>query len=152
MKRYFINQEGDANKFWNIDLTDSAYTVTFGKVATKGRETSNKLGSSEACAAEVSKLIQEKLRKGYREIQAGEAVPEKAVSKKLKPVYRPMDEDMFWEILDTLNWKKTGDDDAVLMPAEKRLAALPLDDIFVFDEFLAEKLYQLDEKKYAAAC
>ncbi|GAB3730420.1 hypothetical protein GCM10027594_12390 [Hymenobacter agri] len=152
MKRYFINQEGDANKFWNIELIDSAYTVTFGKVATKGRETSKALGSSEACAAEVSKLIQEKLRKGYREIQMGETVPEKAVSKKLKHVYRPMDEDLFWEILDALNWKKTGDDDAVLLPAEKRLAALPLNDIFAFDELLAEKLYQLDSQKYAAAC
>lgn len=152
MKRYFINQEGDANKFWNIELTDSIYTVTFGKIATKGRETVKKLGSSEACVAEVLKVIQEKLHKGYREIQVGEVVPEKAVPKKLKPVYRPMDEDLFWEILDTLNWKKTGDDEAVLLPAEKRLAALPLADIFAFDELLAEKLYRLDEEKYAAAC
>jgi predicted DNA-binding WGR domain protein len=152
MKRNFINQEGDANKFWNVETVGSAYTVAFGKIGTKGRETTKQLDTLEACAAEVSKLIQEKLRKGYREIQAGETVPEKAVPEKLKPVYRPMDEDLFWEILSTLNWKRTGDDDAVLLPAEKRLAALPLEDIFAFDEFLAEKLYQLDEEKYAAAC
>jgi predicted DNA-binding WGR domain protein len=152
MKRCFVNQEGDANKFWNVELTNSTYTVTFGKVATKGRESSKTMGNAEACAAEVSKLIQEKSRKGYREIQLGETVPTKQVPEKLKPVYRPVDEDLFWEILGSLNWKKTGDDDAVLLPAEKRLAALPLADIFAFDELLAQKLYQLDGQKYAAAC
>jgi predicted DNA-binding WGR domain protein len=147
MKRRFINQQGEANKFWNVETVGSAYMVAFGKIGTKGRETVKQLATSEACAAEVAKLIQEKLRKGYQEIQAGEAVPDKP-----KPVYRPMDEDLFWEILDTLNWKKTGDDDAVLLPAEKRLATLPLSDLFAFDELLAEKLFHLDGEKYAAAC
>ena len=46
MKRYFINQEGEANKFWNIELTASSYTVTFGKIATTGRKTPKALVKS----------------------------------------------------------------------------------------------------------
>nr|WP_262904545.1 DUF4240 domain-containing protein [Hymenobacter lucidus] len=63
-----------------------------------------------------------------------------------------MSEGLFWEILDLFNWKKTGDDDAVMLPAEKRLATLPVEDIFAFEDILTEKLYQLDGEQYAAAC
>ncbi|GAB2772407.1 putative DNA-binding WGR domain protein [Hymenobacter luteus] len=147
MKRYFINQEGEANKFWNIEIDGSAYSVIFGKVGTRGRESRKELGDATACAAEVSKLIQEKQRKGYQEIEENAPVPEKKAA-----TYRPMDEALFWEILDLLNWKRAGNDDAVLLPAEKRLATLPPEDIFAFEDILAEKLYQLDGEKYAAAC
>jgi predicted DNA-binding WGR domain protein len=147
MKRYFINQEGEANKFWNIEIHDSAYTVDFGKIGTLGRKNQKVAADAAACAAEVAKLIQEKQRKGYYEVAEGAPIPEK-----LAPAYQPMDEEVFWEILSLLNWKKTGNDDAVLLPAEKRLAALPLADIFAFEDILAEKLYRLDGEKYAAAC
>ncbi|WP_139925454.1 DUF4240 domain-containing protein [Hymenobacter sp. DG01] len=147
MKRYFINQEGEANKFWNIEIDGSAYTVTFGKVGTKGRESHKVFSDASVCAVEVAKLMQEKQRKGYQEIEGNAPVPEKKAA-----AYRPMDEALFWEILDLLNWKKAGNDDAVLLPAEKRLAALPLEDIFAFEDILADKLYQLDGEKYAAAC
>jgi predicted DNA-binding WGR domain protein len=147
MKRYFINQEGDANKFWNVEISQAGYTVTFGKMGSKGRETTKNLATTEVCATEVAKLIQEKLHKGYSEIQAGEIIPTKAAA-----CYRPMDEGLFWEILAAFNWKKTGDDEAVMLPAEKRLAALSVEDIFAFDDLLAAKLYQLDGEKYAAAC
>ena len=147
MTRYFINQEGDANKFWTVQVSGCACVVTFGKIGTKGREARKELTDTVACATEAARLIREKQRKGYREVLENEPVPEK-----LKPEYRPMDEELFWEILDSLNWKRTGDDEAVLRPAEKRLAALPVEDIFAFEEILAEKLYQLDGEKYAVAC
>ncbi|TDN36726.1 hypothetical protein A8B98_08045 [Hymenobacter sp. UV11] len=63
-----------------------------------------------------------------------------------------MDEDLFWEIIASFNWKKRGDDDAIMLTAEERLATLPVEDIFAFDNILAEKLYQLDGQKYANAC
>ncbi|OON67877.1 hypothetical protein B0919_16435 [Hymenobacter sp. CRA2] len=63
-----------------------------------------------------------------------------------------MDEDLFWELIAAFNWKRTGDDEAVMRPAEKRLAAMPAEDIFAFDELLAEKLYLLDGQRYADAC
>ena len=147
MRRYFINQAGEANKFWNVEIDDASYTVTFGKIGTQGRQNSKTLADAAYCEAEVAKLIADKMRKGYREIREGEAAPQKVAAE-----YRPMDEELFWEILDSFNWKKSGDDEAVMLPAVKRLAALPVEDIFAFDDILAEKLYQLDSKRYAAAC
>lgn len=147
MKRYFIKQQGEANKFWNVETDEATYTVAFGKIGTQGRQSSKILANAVACEAEVIKLIADKTKKGYQEIWEGEVAPEKAAAK-----YRPMDEELFWEIIALFNWKKLGDDDAVMLPALKRLAALPVKDIFAFDNILAEKLYQLDGAKYADAC
>ncbi|GAB2963474.1 hypothetical protein GCM10027048_35590 [Hymenobacter coalescens] len=147
MKRYFINQGGESNKFWNIETDGAAYTVTFGKVGTNGRVSRKELANVVSCEAEAAKLILEKLKKGYHEVGADEPVPAKQIA-----AYRPMDEDLFWELIAAFNWKRTGDDEAVMRPAEKRLAAMPVEDIFAFEEVLAEKLYQLDGEKYAAAC
>jgi len=147
MTRYFINQEGEANKFWNIKIDDSNYTVSFGKIGTQGRVSSKNLADAVACEAEVAKLVVDKKKKGYKEIQEGETIPQKVLAE-----YRPMDESLFWEIIASFNWKKSGDDDAVMLPALKRLAALQVTDIFAFENILAEKLYQLDGAKYADAC
>lgn len=147
MKRCFINQVGEANKFWNIETIGFFYVVTFGKIGAKGRENRKELLSAEACEAEAAKLIQGKLKKGYLEIKPDEVASEKHVV-----VCRIMDEALFWEILASFNWKRVGDDEAVMRPAEKKLASLSVNDIFAFDEMLAEKLYQVDGEQYAAAC
>lgn len=147
MKRYFINQEGEANKFWNVEIDDATYTVAFGKIGTQGRQNSKTSVDAASCETEVAKLIADKTKKGYREIREGESVSQKVTAE-----YRPMDEDLFWEIIASFNWKKQGDDDAVMLPAAKKLASLPIEDIFTFDDILAEKLYQLDGQKYANAC
>jgi predicted DNA-binding WGR domain protein len=147
MKRYFINQEGQSNKFWSVETDDATYTVTFGKIGVQGRQNSKSLADAASCEAEIAKLIADKVKKGYLEVREGEEVPQKATAE-----YRPMDEDLFWEIIASFNWKKQGNDDAVMLPAEKLLASLPVEDIFTFDNILAGKLYQLDGKKYADAC
>lgn len=61
-----------------------------------------------------------------------------------------MNEDTFWEIISLFNWKKTGDDDAVLKPALKKLVSLEIEDIQQFAEILAEKLFYLDGIEYAS--
>ena len=60
-----------------------------------------------------------------------------------------MGEDAFWSLIASLNWKKTGDDDAVVEPVVAALASMPQADIFRFDDLLAEKLHALDGEKYA---
>jgi predicted DNA-binding WGR domain protein len=147
MKRYFINLEGEANKFWSVETDSDTYTVIFGKIGTQGRQSSKSFATSAFCETEVAKLIAGKTRKGYVETQEVETIPQKVETE-----YRPMDEDLFWEIIASFNWKKQIDDDAIMLPAEKRLASLPIEDIFAFDNILAEKLYQLDGKKYADVC
>lgn len=145
MKRTFLNQEGESNKFWTIELMDNTYKVCFGKVGTKGRESIKEFTDNDSCAKEADKLINDKQRNGYKELAEGQAIPEK-----LEHGYRPMDEEVFWDVIKSFNWKKTGDDDAVLKPAIKKLVGMTTEDIQQFAEILAEKLYNLDGIAYAS--
>ena len=143
--RRFINQTGDSNKFWNIIQMDNSYTLTWGKIGTEGRTNEKTFASPEDCSKEIEKLIKEKLSKGYQEVLDQDNIPTKPTQK-----YKPMDENIFWEIISSFNWKKTGDDEAVLRPAVKRLASMTIEDIYKFADILAEKLYMLDGISYAS--
>lgn len=136
MKRFFFCQEKGSNKFWNVEVEENRLTVRFGKVNTNGQEKVKEFDDPAAATKEAEKLIAEKLRKGYHEIVEGEAIPDKPEAK--------MDEDLFWEIIDRLNWKKKGDDEAVIKPALKFLAARPVEEIFLFDDIFSKKLYDID--------
>ena len=61
-----------------------------------------------------------------------------------------MDEDRFWEIIAKLDWGRKRNED-ITAPAVKQLGAYEVEDIFRFEEILAQKLYALDGAKYAAA-
>lgn len=63
-----------------------------------------------------------------------------------------MNENTFWDIIGQFDWDKTGDDDAVLEPALRALAALDQDAIFDFDNILSEKLHALDTREHCRAC
>ena len=60
-----------------------------------------------------------------------------------------MDDATFWEITDSFDWSKLGDDHAVMRPAIDRLKKLTEADLQAFDEILAQKLYALDTKAHA---
>ncbi len=60
-----------------------------------------------------------------------------------------MSEETFWGILERLDWRKTGDDEAVLEPAVIALSALSEADVTKFEDFLAEKLFALDTREHA---
>ena len=145
MKRVFINQIGDSNKFWTIEQIENSYHVTWGKIGTEGRTKDKKLSTSEECSKEIEKLIKEKINKDYQEIAN---ITEISAKQSLED--KPMNEDVFWEIISLFNWKKIGDDEAVLRPASKRLASMKIEDIQRFAEILAEKLYSLDGIEYAS--
>jgi len=144
MKRLFINQEGESNKFWSIEIFDNRFTVAFGKVGTKGRESSKEFADADTCVKEAEKLISDKKRNGYKELSDSEEIPEK-----IEQPYRPMNEEVFWEIIASFNWKRTGDDDAILRPALKRLVSMKIEDIEQFAKILTEKLFKLDGLLYA---
>lgn len=61
-----------------------------------------------------------------------------------------MTENKFWKILDMLDWDNAGDDDKVLKPALDYLAKLEDEEIFAFEELMAEHLYKLDTRGFAA--
>ena len=144
MKQYFINQTGDSNKFWTIEQVQNSYIVQWGKIGTEGRINKKEFDKEDECNSEVTKLVKEKISRGYSKVDSLEKIRDKP-----KHEYKPMDEEVFWEIIALFNWKKTGDDDAVLKPAVNRLVSMTIDDVFKFAEILAEKLYLIDGIEFA---
>lgn len=67
MKRCFIFQEGNSQKFWNIEVEGTGFTVTFGKLGTAGQTSGKSFDTAEKCQKEADKLIAEKTKKGYVE-------------------------------------------------------------------------------------
>lgn len=60
-----------------------------------------------------------------------------------------MDEATFWQFVGKLDWKKTGDDEAVCSPVVTALAARSVAAIEAFEEILAQKLHALDTEAHA---
>lgn len=63
-----------------------------------------------------------------------------------------MNESSSWEVIALLDWDKSGDDDAVIEPACRALAAMDHDAIFKFDDILSERLHALDTREHCRAC
>ena len=57
----------------------------------------------------------------------------------------------FWQIIDLLDWSKSGDDEAVIAPAVAKLADLPIGNIHQFEDILSHKLWLLDTRAHANA-
>jgi Protein of unknown function (DUF4240) len=60
-----------------------------------------------------------------------------------------MTEEQFWSLMSLVNWKKLGDDDAVVRPLVSAITKLSVEEIFAFDDILAEKLHALDTEAHA---
>lgn len=60
-------------------------------------------------------------------------------------------EENFWNIIARLNWDAKGGRDEVLMPAIAILSEHPESHIYLFEDILSDKLYQLDTKAHALA-
>lgn len=55
----------------------------------------------------------------------------------------------FWSLIRSLDWQRTGDDDAVIAPVVEALSAKSRNGICLFEERLAFLLYQLDTRAHA---
>lgn len=145
MRREFYCQDDTSNKFWTIELIGQAVVTTNGRIGAKPREARKEFATSDAAQREIEKLVASKLRKGYIEGKIENAPQyERPVWASMK-----MSDDVFWRIIGLLNWKKLGDDDAVIRPAVKALASMAIEDILRFEDILAEKLYALDTEAHA---
>ena len=51
----------------------------------------------------------------------------------------------FWQVIETLDWSREKPDE-IMLPAIKKLADMPVVNIYLFTDKLAEKLYQLDTR------
>jgi uncharacterized protein (TIGR02996 family) len=65
--RTFEFSDGASNKFWNITLNGNSFTVTFGKLGTKGQTQVKDFADDASAKKEHDKLVAEKLKKGYSE-------------------------------------------------------------------------------------
>lgn len=145
MKREFYYQNDTSNKFWTIELIGNCYVTTHGRIGTKPRETRKEFSDKAKAESEFNKQIASKLKKGYAEGSIVEA------TEHVKPDWAgmTMSEDLFWRIIGLLNWKKIGDDEAVIKPVIRVLSEMSVEDIFRFEDILSNKLYALDTEAHA---
>ena len=59
--RTFVFTDAKSNKFWNIELQAASFTVTFGKVGTKGQTQTKAFKDGATARQEHNKLVAEKL-------------------------------------------------------------------------------------------
>jgi predicted DNA-binding WGR domain protein len=71
--RSFEFVEGTSAKFWEIARVGSEVMVRFGRIGTQGQSSVKTLADETAAAAHETKLINEKLRKGYAETNSSSA-------------------------------------------------------------------------------
>ncbi len=76
--------------------------------------------------------------------------PRASVEIRLRPAAEKpaLSEAQFWNIISKLDWAKTRNED-ILAPAVSALSAMPISAIYLFQNILAEKLFQLDSKAFA---
>jgi len=73
--RTFEYDDGKSQKFWNIELSGDSFTVTFGKLGTKGQTQTKTFPDAAKALKEHDKLVAEKVKKGYRETTLATPTP-----------------------------------------------------------------------------
>ncbi|WP_281232516.1 DUF6493 family protein [Flavobacterium gelatinilyticum] len=83
MKKTLKYIDGNSDKFWEIEVTGTSYTVTYGKNGTSGTTQTKSFGSDEECLKMAEKILAEKVKKGYSETGEVDATskPKSAKSK-----------------------------------------------------------------------
>ena len=67
--RRFFFDDGKSRKFWSITQRGKKQTTWHGRLGSTGRETTKTFPSASAAEADTAKLVSQKLRKGYIEIE-----------------------------------------------------------------------------------
>jgi predicted DNA-binding WGR domain protein len=79
--RRFEFSQGSSHKFWEIALSGSSLTTRWGRIGAAGQSQTRSFASEAEATEALDKLIEEKRRKGYREVAAeGEARPREAAA------------------------------------------------------------------------
>lgn len=65
MKKHLKFIDGTSDKFWQIEVSGLAHTVTYGKNGTSGTTQTKSFASAEECLKSAEKLLSEKIKKGY---------------------------------------------------------------------------------------
>lgn len=73
MKKHLKYIDGSSDKFWQIEVLEATYTVTYGRNGTNGVSQARTYADSAECLKMAEKLLNEKIKKGYSE--NGDVVP-----------------------------------------------------------------------------
>ena len=68
MKRAFEFIDEKSHKFWWIETSENKFVVNYGKIDTIGKYEIKEWDSVEECEKQAAKLINSKIRKGYKEV------------------------------------------------------------------------------------
>ena len=143
MKRKFINQEELSDKFWDIEYFGKTQKINFGKTGTKGREAIKEFDNEQECIKESEKIIAQKTKKGYIEIQENDDIPQKQElsDNEKADIY-------FWEAIEKSNKHKKShwseyDIDEHLENLTEYLSKFGKDRLIMFEKTLQEKLSEL---------
>ncbi len=68
-KRKFELVEGNSSKFWHVEQKAKTQTVHYGRIGTNGQTKTKSFETAALAKASVEKLIQQKLKKGYVEVE-----------------------------------------------------------------------------------
>ncbi|WP_444995843.1 WGR domain-containing protein [Aliikangiella sp. IMCC44359] len=71
-KTYLEYNDEKSAKFWQIEVKEDFYVITYGKIGTNGSHTTKYFDSNESTEKDAIKLIQSKKKKGYKEITTSE--------------------------------------------------------------------------------
>ncbi|MBW2737144.1 MAG: WGR domain-containing protein [Deltaproteobacteria bacterium] len=73
---------GSSSKFWEIVLSGTSHSVTYGRIGASGQSKTKDFHSVDDARSSAEKLIAQKKKKGYEEVSAGSQGTKKAVTKK----------------------------------------------------------------------
>jgi predicted DNA-binding WGR domain protein len=69
MKKYFEYKDDKSSKFWEISLVENKLTTRYGKIGTDGQISDKPFDNMEKAIKEYNKLVTEKTKKGYVEVE-----------------------------------------------------------------------------------
>lgn len=67
--RRFEFSEGSSNKFWTVWLEGTQLMTKYGKIGSAGSQTVKDFGTAEKVQKEYDKIVAEKTKKGYEEVE-----------------------------------------------------------------------------------
>lgn len=78
----------DAHKFWSVRVAENTQTVCYGRIGTVGHAQDKVFETSEEAQAATTRIIAQKIAKGYYEVSAIEA----EMVRPVRPVKRSADQ------------------------------------------------------------
>jgi predicted DNA-binding WGR domain protein len=70
--RYFEYSDGKSHKFWEISVDGASHTVRYGKIGTNGTAKTKDFDDEDAAMKDATKLVAQKVKKGYEETEPSE--------------------------------------------------------------------------------